>query len=121
MKLFFKHLARAIVKKPLQPIILVFTLTMAIAVTIFSLAMRKGLEEEVRLSQSARYGNAQITVGLNGTVDSRFMFAEDAETVLEGDAVAVGTFELPLAMGEERKTVFGVACEFTKIGKIFDF
>ena len=121
MKLFFKHLARAIVKKPLQPIILVFTLTMAIAVTIFSLAMRKGLEEEVRLSQSARYGNAQITVGLNGSLDSRFMFAEDAETVLDGDAVAAGIFELPLAMGEERKTVFGVACEFTEIGKIFDF
>lgn len=121
MKLFFKHLARSILKKPLQPIILVFTLTLAIAVSIFSFAMRDALAEEVRLGQEAQYGNAQITIGLSGDSSSRFMFADDAETVLDGDGVAAGIFELPLFVGESQKTVFGVATDFTEIGKIFNF
>ena len=121
MKLFFKHLARSILKKPLQPIILVFTLMLAIAVSIFSLAMRDALESETNLSQAAKYGNAQITIGLNGASSSRFMFAEDAEALLGADGVAAGIFELPLFVGEENKTVFGVAVDFTQIGKIFNF
>ena len=121
MKLFFKHLARSIVKKPLQPIILVFTWTLAIAISIFSLAMRTALEEEMRLGQAAKYGNAQVTVGLNGTSSSRFMFANDVETLLDGEGVAAGTFELPLTVGKEKKTVFGVAVDFTEFVKIFDF
>ena len=121
MKLFFKHLARSIVKKPLQPIILVFTLTLAIAVSIFSLTMRSALDEEIQLGQAVKYGNSQITIGLSGDASSRFMFAKDAETLLDGEGVAVGTFELPLTMGEEKRTVFGVAVDFTEIGKVFDF
>ena len=109
MKLFFKHLAKSIANKPLQPIILVFTLTLAIVVSVFSITMSNTLDEETRLGQSAKYGNSQIAIGLSGATSSRFMFAKDVEELLDGDGVAVGTFELPLSIGEENKTVFGVA------------
>lgn len=120
MKLFFKHLARSIVRKPLQPIILVLTMMLAVAVSIFSFSMREGLNEEVARKQAAKYGNAQITVSLSGTSQSRFMFADDAEKLLDGKGDAVGCFELPLLLGEEKKTAFGVATDFYEIGKVFD-
>lgn len=121
MKLFFKHLARSIVKKPLQPIILVLTLTLAIAVSIFSFSMRAALDEEIVNGQAAKYGNAQISIGLSGDAASRFMFADDVEDLLGGTGDAAGTFELPVTVGAGKKTFFGVAVEFTEIEKIFDF
>lgn len=120
MKLFFKHLLRSVIKKPLQPIILVFTMILAIAVSIFSFSIREGLNEEVALKQAAEYGNAHITVTLNSTSQSRFMFAEDVESILSGKGEAAGCFELPLLMGEEKQTVFGVATNFYEIGSVFD-
>ncbi|MBE7080218.1 MAG: hypothetical protein E7371_03165 [Clostridiales bacterium] len=121
MKLFFKHLAKSIAKKPLQPIILVLTLTLAIAVSIFSFSMRAALDEEIVNGQAAKYGNAQISIGLSGDAASRFMFAEDVENLLGDDCTAVGTFELPVTVGKEQKTFFGVAVDFREIGGIFDF
>lgn len=121
MRLFFKHLARSVVKKPLQPLILVITLTLAIIVSMFSLSISDALEEETKLGQVAKYGNAQITIGLNSKESSRFMFVEDVEDVLKEDGVAVGTFELPLTIGQEKNTVYGVAVDFFEVGKIFTF
>ncbi len=121
MKLFFKHLGRSIVKKPLQPVILIVTLMLAIIVSIFSFSLRDSMEEEIARGQELKYGASQITIGLNANADSRFMFADEAEKVLGGDGVAAGTFELPLMVGQDQKTVFGVAVDFDEIGKIFDF
>lgn len=121
MRLFFKHLARSVIKKPLQPIILVVTLTLAIIVSMFSLSISDALEEETKLGQVAKYGNSQITIGLNSKESSRFMFVEDVEDVLKEDGVAVGTFELPLTIGQEKSTVYGVAVDLFEVGKIFTF
>lgn len=121
MRLFFKHLLRSIVKKPLQPVILLVTLMLAMAVSIMSFTMKSGLDQETNAGQQAKYGNAHLTLSLNGDSTSRFMFASDVEEVLLGEADAVGAFELPMLYGEEKDTVFGVATEFSDVGEVFDF
>ena len=93
MRLFLKHLFRSILKKPLQPFVLVLTLTLSIAVSIFSFVTREALEEEIAQKQIMQYGNAQISITLNGTSQSRFMFEKDVEKVLGDRAKTAGTFE----------------------------
>ncbi len=120
MKLFFKHLFRSIKKRPLQPIILTLTLMLAVVACCASLITKEYMKEESNGSQLAQYGNADISITLNATTKSRFMFVEDVEKILGESGKVSGTYELLLFMGEQQKTVFGIATEFDKIGNVFD-
>jgi hypothetical protein len=90
MMIFIKHLLRSIRKKPLQPIILVATLMLSVAISILVFSLDDALISEATEGQAARYGTADVTVGLSGNSLSRFMFADKAEELLEewkkGDA-----------------------------------
>lgn len=119
MKLYLKHLFRSIGKRPLQPVILVLTLTLSILVTFAALCLNHMLVEEVDIGQKEMYGTANITVSLSADSESRFMFASRAEELLADCAEVVGTYHLPMFLGEDKSTVFGVATDLYDIGSIF--
>ena len=120
MKLFLKHLFRSIVKKPLQPLVLIITITLAVSICIFSLSMDTLLEEEYAVSQVSRFGTAEISITTNSTSKTRFVFEDDAERLLGERGVAVGSFELPMFFGEEKKVAMGVAVDFLDVSEIFE-
>ncbi len=118
MKLFLKHILRSIKRRPIQPIILLLTLSISVAVSASILSVRTALFEERDLTFSAGYESADITVTLNGSSDSRFMFAEDARQLL-GDGCAVsGYYEILLTHGDN-EIVSAAAVDFETIGDIF--
>lgn len=121
MKLFFKHLCRSVRKKPLQPILLTFILSLAVLTTLFASSMDYILQNETDRAQSERYGASHLTVTLDGASKSRFMFVKDAEEVLGDAAEVAGSLTLPMMYGEGADAVFGVATDFSEIGRIFDF
>jgi hypothetical protein len=121
MKLFFKHLLRSTVKKPLQPILLTLTLALAVMASIFTLTLDRMIDQENRSLQAVTYGSADLTVTLDGASTSRFMFVKDAEKILGESAKVAGCFSLPLAIGEQQNAVSGVAVDFSQIERIFDF
>lgn len=118
MKLFIKHLFRGILYRPLQPIILILTLSVSLGISLVAMGTRGAIEAELAGEQSAAYGDADLTVSQNSTSASRFMFPKDVESVLEG-ASAVGVYELPMYHPVRDETLFGAAVEFSQIGKIF--
>ena len=120
MRLFLKHLFRSIVKKPLQPIILVSTLALSVAICVFSFSIDVLLKEEQNTAQTKKFGTADIQVSLNSTSMTRFVFSERAEELLSGRAKAVGSFEIPLFFGEDKNTAFGVAVDFYDVAEVFD-
>ena len=121
MKLFFKHLAKSVRKNPLQPIILLLTLIISVAFCTFAFSIHGLLEDEINNVQKAQYGNADLTVGLNASAQSRFMFAKEVEDILPDSAVATGVFELPLLLDGKGQTAFGVAVDFYDVEQIFAF
>ena len=121
MKLFFKHLAKSIKRKPAQPFVLILTLAIAVGVCIMSFGLNDCFAEENKLSTFAEYGNSDITLTLNGTSKSRFMFTDEVRGVLGDGAVAAGVFELPMFLGEGAEAVFGIATDFGEINEIFNF
>ena len=120
MSLFLKHLFRSIVKKPLQPIILILTLALSVSICVFSFSMDVILGEELETAQREKFGTADISISLNSTSRTRFVFSENAERALDGRGRAVGSFELPMFFGDEKRTVFGVAVDFYDVSEIFD-
>ena len=105
MRLFFKHFFRSILRRPLQPFILIFTLMLSVAVSVMALTIDDAFADETKAKQAAQYGTADITVTLNGTASSRFMFAQDAQKLLGDRAKVAGCYELPLFFGEKNETV----------------
>ena len=65
MKLFFKHLIRGILKRPLQPVIIILTIALSVLVSITAFTMKKSVADEVNLSNEAIYGSSDIVVKLN--------------------------------------------------------
>lgn len=119
MILFLKHTIKSIAKKPLQPIILIFTLMLSILTATLSLTVQDMLLDNSAILHEESYGKSDIAVTLNGSSTSRFMFTNDVNKLLGSRAEAAGVYELPLSLKGTNETVFGVAADFDEIGKIF--
>ena len=117
MRLLLKHLLRCVRRRPLQPVILVLTLALAITTAAFAFTLEDTLNSEASAKQAAKYGSADITVGLSASSESRFIFAKDAEELL-GDNVRVsGAYELPMVANGD--TILGVAVDMHTVNRIF--
>lgn len=121
MRLFFKHLLRSIVKRPLQPIVLVFTMMLSVAVSIMALGLGEYATKETQMLQLAQYGNSDVAVSLSSTSQSRFMFTDQLRDVLGDDSKVAGIYEFPMLMNESGDTAIGVAVDFYEINNIFSF
>lgn len=119
MKLFFKHLIRSIRKKPTQPLIIVLTLALSVAMIIFALTIRDSLMRDTEMSQAAKYGSADFTVETGNSSDSRFLFASDIRAALGDRAKVAGSYPLPLIFGDMGDTVNGMATELSRLDGVF--
>ncbi len=119
MSLFFKHLVRGIQKRPLQPIIIILTISLSVLVSVCAFTVKSSVGEEIKSSTEAKYGSSDLVVQLNSSSKSRFMLDSEAEKILANDAKCAGTYELVLALDGD--TVFAKAVDFYKIGALFDF
>ena len=120
MRLLFKHIIKSVGKKPLQPFIIVLTLALSMATSIFSFTVADTMKSELSATQAAKYGNASFTVSVGNTSDSRFLFADDVIDVLGDSAKAVGGYELPLILQGTENTTIGIATEFEDFCDVFD-
>ena len=119
MRLLLKHLMQSIRKKPTQPLIIILTLSLSVAMTIFALTIYGSLTADAEMAQAAKYGSADFTVELGSSSDSRFLFAADVRDALGDRANAAGIYPLPLILDGTADTVNGVATELDSIGDLF--
>ncbi|MBR1983765.1 MAG: ABC transporter permease [Clostridia bacterium] len=121
MKLFFKHLKNSIKRKPIQPLILILTLALAMVVITACINVGIFINGETDERQVVEYGTADFTVSLNATSKSRFMFSDKAEEILENKAKVVGLYDLPVYFSQTNQTAFGVAVDFYDVEQVFEF
>ncbi len=120
MKLLLKHLARSIGKKPLQPFILILTLTLSIATSIFAFTIDDMMDDDARVAHAIKYGNADLMVRVGNSSESRFLFVDDVTDVLGESARAVGCYELPLILNGTEDTTVAMATEFERVSDVFE-
>ncbi|MCQ2413303.1 MAG: hypothetical protein MJ082_00710 [Clostridia bacterium] len=116
-KFYLKHIFRTVGKAPAQPflIILIFLLSFSLLNVGISSGMMMKAEERERIAQEN--GNADVTVSTGAGSSSRFLFAEDAEAVLDGITVT-SSFTMPYL--KDGALVSGVAVPFSTVGDVFD-
>ncbi|MBQ7392183.1 MAG: hypothetical protein IJV73_05800, partial [Clostridia bacterium] len=119
MKLLFKHIIRSIGKKPLQPIIIILTLSLAMATSIFAFTIADTMEDEIDATQTAKYGSAKFAISIGNTSNSRFLFADDVINALGKEVLAVGCYELPLILEGTGSTTVAMATELDSVGDLF--
>lgn len=118
MRLFFKHILRSIRGRPLQPIILIFTLSISLAVSSIILSIKSAIFNETTSEFSEKFGHSDIIISVDSNSTSRFIFARDAEELLGDNASVAGYYELLLSEGDS--VILGVATDFSTVGGIFD-
>lgn len=120
MKLLLKHILRSIGKKPIQPIIIILTLALSMATAIFAFSISDTMDREIRATQTAKYGNAEFSISVGNTSNSRFLFADDVKDVLGSSAAAVGCYELPFILDGTENTTIAVATELERVEDVFN-
>ncbi len=119
MRLYFKHILRSMRRKPTQPIILLLTLCLSVAITVCTLTLRSELLYERSYTDNAQLGASDIQISLNSTSESRFMFTSDVKRVLGEECLCAGYYEIFLSRGAD--SVFSAAAvDFDEIGNIFE-
>ncbi len=94
MKYFFKHLLRTIKAFPIQPILILLTVTLSVAVAVTAVRTEGMFSEhaEARADQEGRLGDLIITVP--GDSEVRMLFSEDAEPIVGERAQILGEYTL---------------------------
>ena len=118
MKLFFKHILRSIRGRPAQPIILILTLSLSLAVSSIILSIKSAIFNETMTEFSEKYGHSDIIVSVDSNSTSRFIFADDVEQLFGDNGTVAGYYELLLSGGDD--IILGAAADFSTVGNIFD-
>lgn len=103
MRLFLKHILRSIKKAPLQPLIILLTLTIAVATFVATAEMSFATVEEIEYKKGRVDKSSDITVMLSGSDEVRILFKEDAERIIGEDGTVMGEFSLTAITGEKEK------------------
>jgi len=92
--LFLKHIYRSIKKSPLQPIIILITLTLAVATFITSVKICINVAKETAIYKNTDHYICDITVKPSKSDDIRLLFVEDCKEIIKDEGMVHGEFNL---------------------------
>lgn len=104
MRLFCKHFFRTIRRAPLQPILIVLTVALAVASSVVSFRLPRVFEHHAEDVNRNLAESGDILVSLRGDSNVRFLFCEDAEDALDGAGTVLGEYVLTAFLPTEEKT-----------------
>ncbi len=119
MKLLFKHIRRSVLRSPKETLIII--LTILISGILFSMIgeANNKIREEISLNSSQKYGNSDIAVSPDVSVNIRYMTNSVYSSVSDSVEYADGFLTVPsLSLG---KTVRTAAADLHTIENIFPF
>ncbi|MBQ9801721.1 MAG: hypothetical protein IJW51_01450 [Clostridia bacterium] len=123
MKLFLKHVTRAMLRRPWRPLLLALTVTLAVALAMtatgLSVMLYDNALHNIRLKQEM--GDIRITP--RGDSGTRFLWSEDVENAVGEDGEVLGEFRLSglaLYEGEERLLTIS-ALDLYEADRFFEF
>lgn len=105
MRLFLKHILRSIKKAPLQPLLIVLTLTLAVASVITAVRMSRAVIEENEYKKDGIDSSCDIMVRLSPSDSMRILFKEDAQKIIGNDGTVLGEFHLTALTNKKNEKV----------------
>ena len=93
MRLFTKYIFKSIKRSPLQPLLILLTLTIAVATLISSAKIIIQLNREISQEVASTY-HYDLAVSLSAKSDSRILIAEEVQNAIGDGGVVLGEFSL---------------------------
>ena len=92
--IFLKHIWRAIRRAPLQPLLILFTITLAVAISIVAFRAPELYTNHAKKAIGTDSDLGDLIVTTRGNSDTRFLFTKEIESLLGEDGTALGEFRL---------------------------
>lgn len=94
MRILGKHIFRSIRKHPLEPIMIVITVMLCVAVTVLSVALPININQNARAGVTSDEWTPDLVVSMKASSDRRILFDGDVNNVVEGLADYLGEFSM---------------------------
>lgn len=94
MKLIFKHIFRSVRKYPIQPLLIILTVSLSMALSVAAFSFCQKLNEDAIESSNAKKEIGDILITTRADSDTRILFAEDVESLVGEKADVTGEFSL---------------------------
>lgn len=101
MRLFWKHVARSFLRRPLQPLLILLTVICSTAVIVAGLQLSVVFTDHSREVAERDREIGDVLITMRGDSDVRMLFSEDAERVLGESGSVIGEFRLSGFWAEE--------------------
>lgn len=96
MKLFFKHIFNSIKRKPLQPLLVIFCIAIAVAIFVSTYMVRTNFDKYNRMMSVAAVGTSDIAIRVDGDSMIRYMHLDNAVSAVADDGAVVGMYGMTL-------------------------
>ena len=123
MILFLKHIWRTVKKSPLQPLLILLTLTVAISASVTAFRMQEvfSIQAEANKQRFTASGDILITPGADSTM--RMLFEEDARQIVGERGEVIGEYALTFfKKGELGTHLISASClDLESADRFYDF
>jgi len=121
VRLFLKHILRSIKKAPLQPLIIIFTLTIAVATLLTTVKMSISTIKETEYKKGRIDTSSDITVKLSNSDEVRILFKDEAERIIGDGGSVIGEFSLTALTTDKDDEKFPVTIMATELERAESF
>jgi len=123
MKLLLRHIRRTVKKSPMQPILILLTVMLSVALAVTAIRLSDVLVTHSKEQARAKEALGDILITPQGASDSRLLFEEDAERVIKDLGTVLGEFPLTaiLANNESRELLHVSAVDLEKADAFYLF
>ncbi len=118
-RILWKHFATSVLRRPLQPFLLVFTILIAVSVSITALNTKDFSYAEKNATKKALYGKANVQVNVNDEESSRFIFTSEVRRLLTEGEKSCGLIYMPTYVNDEAFS-FCIITDFSDFCSVYD-
>lgn len=123
MKIFGKHLLRKIKESPLQPILIVCALCIAVLSILIACKVSLYLHEDAERSSGVNASVGELSVKLSSKSATRLLFADQAEELIGDDGCVLGEFIITgvSRLGTQKELLSLSASDLEKADEFYQF
>ncbi|MBQ9749682.1 MAG: hypothetical protein IJV87_03735 [Clostridia bacterium] len=123
MRIYLKHIWRTIKAHPLQPILILLTVMLAVGVAVTAFRFQFAFEDYARNLEDERRALGDITVSLSYDSEERLLFADDAKEIVGDYGEVLGQYVLTgfMSDGSKRTGVTVCALDLLAADRYFQF
>lgn len=110
MKLFLKHILRSMRHAPLQPLLIILTVAVAVSLSVMAFAVSGMFADRAEQTAQSATAAGDLLISMRADSGARILFEEDAAALLGDDGRVLGEFRLTGVLSNEEGSTLSLSC-----------